>query len=89
MIVLRNAMHKEFNVEEKEPILVPQELRRFCRRNGAETIFDNFLEAISDKRHSEKRREFNENRVVEMIHTNCAMQKAKNAIFFRKPMDSF
>lgn len=53
-------MHKEFNVDEKEPILVPRDLRRFCRRNGARTIFDNMLGAISDKRHSEQRREFYE-----------------------------
>ena len=56
---------------QRELIYNPMDFRHFCMENGAETIFDNILNAMSDNRQSEKKRRSNEYRTVDIIYKMC------------------
>ncbi len=64
-------MHREFTNSQREPIFAPEKLKKFCTVNGAPTIFETLLAAMTDDRHSEKRIQSNRKRVVEIIYKLC------------------
>ncbi len=49
----QKAMHTEFSNSQREPIFAPEKLKKFCTENGAPTIFETLLAAMTDDCHSE------------------------------------
>lgn len=80
---LQRAMHRDFTTKKQAPIFNPAQFRRFCRENGAPTIFGNFHRAMTDTRHSEERRKLNEDKVVESLYKLC-YGRSKRCNHFQK-----
>ena len=61
----------------------PRLLNSFCDESGASTVLDNFLEAVTQERHSNNRRDLNENKAMEIIHKMC-YRRSQKCIHFQR-----
>ena len=68
---LQKALHMEYARKKQDLIVDPRQFRSFCDENGASTIFENILEAMTQERHSDFRRNLNENKVMEIVYKMC------------------
>ena len=64
-------MYQTFIVGKQPPIYEPHKFRNFCFSSGAPTLFDTILAAVASSRHSQKRVQLNEKRVVNFIYKMC------------------
>ena len=64
-------MYQTFIVGKQPPIYEPHKFRNFCFSSGAPTLFDTILAAVTSSRHSQKRVQLNEKRVVNFIYKMC------------------
>ena len=53
----------------------------FCEGNGATTIFENLLQAMSYERQTTNRRKLKENKVMELIYKMCYRLSQKCSYF--------
>ena len=70
---IRKAMNQQFNVESRELIYSPMRFRRFRMANGVPRIFDEFLHAMTERRHSEKRKAKNKLLTMNTIYKMSAL----------------
>lgn len=68
---LKQGTYEKFVIGNQPPIYEPNEFIEFCRQPGAPNIFEHILQAISDNRHSQRRRNLNRVRTVSIIYTMC------------------
>ena len=56
---LKQSIYEKFVIGKQPPIYQPNEFIEFCRQAGSPNIFEHILQAVSDDRHSQKRRDLN------------------------------
>ena len=64
-------MYRKFIVGKEQPIYDPHEFRKFCFLSGAPLFPNTMLAAVSSSRHSQKRIDLNEKRIVTLIYNMC------------------
>lgn len=80
---IRKAMNQRFSVENRELIYNPMRFRRFCMTNGAPRIFDEIFHAMTERRHSEKRKANNKLLTMNTIYKMC-YGKSQKCNFIQK-----
>ena len=78
---IKKAFHREYTTHKHDLIVDPRLFKSFCDENGASTIFENVLEAMTQERHSDYRRQINENKAMEIIYKMCYGRSQKCSHF--------
>eukprot|EP00112_Aurelia_sp_Birch-Aquarium-sp1_P011368 Seg239.7 transcript_id=Seg239.7/GoldUCD/mRNA.D3Y31 product="hypothetical protein" protein_id=Seg239.7/GoldUCD/D3Y31 len=86
--LINSAMFQAFAVQGQATIYDPDELRNFCIRHGARTLFNNIYRAITEHRHSDQRKENNKYNVVSVIYHMC-FAKSQKCNFLQKEHGSY
>ena len=65
---LKDAMHKEYRINETQPIYDPEKFEQFCKEAGCQSLFTTLVEAQSASRQSPERLALNKVRTVAILY---------------------
>ena len=65
---LKDAMHKEYRINETQPIYDPEKFEQFCKEAGCQSLFTTLMEAQSASRQSPERLALNKVRTVAILY---------------------